>query len=62
MMGRLTKDDINLILGKLSREVVVKPTGDFPFEITVQSSGYSDDPVIGRLQAKLSIMLEVATS
>ena len=41
----LTKEDILLLLSKVN-------DGKF---------GYSDDPVIARIQGKLSVMLEVAT-
>lgn len=43
---RLTSDEIRLILSKIN-------DGKF---------GYSDDLEIGKLQAKLSIMLEVAVA
>jgi hypothetical protein len=57
----LTKEDIYILLEHLSREVVVAPTGSFPYYITKpQGHGYSKDHTIGKIQAKLSIMLEVA--
>lgn len=60
-MHRLTADDIRLILDKIGREVVVSSVGGFGFDIvSSRSLEYSGDPAIGRLQAKLSIMLQVA--
>lgn len=57
----LNVEEIHLLLKLLAEPTVVKPTPEFPFRIVGQSrSGYSDDPMIGGLQAKLSIMLEVA--
>lgn len=57
----LTTKDILLILDRIGREVVVPATDHFPYDIiTRRSHGYADDPTIGALQAKLSIMLEVA--
>jgi hypothetical protein len=56
----LSSEDILLIMDKLGREVVVEESDDFRFEITKRRSGWSDDLKIGKLQAKLSIMLEVA--
>jgi hypothetical protein len=36
-------------------------TAEFPYEIvTSHSTGYHSDPVIGKLQAKLGIMLQMA--
>ena len=57
----LTKDDILLILNLLSQETVVEPSKDFPYRVTREGNGYSKDKKIGPLQAKLSIMLEVAS-
>lgn len=57
---RLTSSEIRLILSTLSKKVVVPQSESFRYEIVAQSSGYSDDPEIASLQAKLSIMLEVA--
>ena len=54
----LTKSDIRLILEKLSETTVVAPTKEFPYRVSCQQRGYSADPQIGKLQAKLSIMLE----
>jgi hypothetical protein len=61
-MMSLTSEDIRLILDKIGREVVVSSIGGFGFDIvSSRSSGNSGDPAIGRLQAKLSIMLQDAT-
>jgi len=59
----LTKDEILLLLNRLAQRVVVAPSADFPFSVVAAHGaiGYSDDPVIGPLQAKLSIMLEMVT-
>ena len=56
----LTQADIRLIMDRIGRKVVVPATDDFKFEIITARSrgGYSDDPQVGALQAKLSIMLE----
>lgn len=56
----LTADEIQLIMSLLAKVVVVPRTKDFPYEVVRDVPGYSDDPKIGKLQAKLSIMLEVA--
>lgn len=56
----LTIEEIRYLLALLSQDVVLGPTKEFPFTITRQSVGYSDDPIRGKLQAKLSIMGEVA--
>ena len=59
----LTEEDIRLILDKIGREVAVPSTDEFPFDIvSCRSQGYHSDPVIGKLQAKLSIMLQMAVS
>jgi len=55
----LSRDDILLILELLSRETVVPSSVEFPYLISRKSQGYSADPKIGGLQAKLSIMLEM---
>lgn len=58
----LTKDDILFLLKLLERKVVIPEDQNFPFEITRREMGYSSDPTVSKLQAKLSIMLEVASS
>lgn len=57
----LTIDEIRLLLDLLAEDTVVEPSETFPFRISRRRFGYSDDPVRGRLQGKLSIMGEVAT-
>ena len=58
----LTVADIRLIFDKIGREVVVPFTVDFPYEIvSPRSQGYHKDPAISKLQAKLSIMLQMAS-
>ena len=62
MMGRLTKEEILLILERLAEKTVVEPTKEFPYRVSTRGmGGYSDDPKIGPLQAKLSILLEMAS-
>jgi hypothetical protein len=57
----LTVAEIHLLLEKLGEEVVLEPNERFPYRVTLKGSGYSTDPKISALQAKLSIMLEVAS-
>ncbi len=57
----LTKKQIHLLLDRLSEQTVVEPTKEFPYRISVKGRGYSEDKEIGKLQAKLSIMLEMAS-
>ncbi len=56
----LTKKEILLILDRIGEETVAEPTTKFPYRISRKGHGYSDDKEIGALQAKLSIMLEMA--
>jgi hypothetical protein len=57
----LTKEEILMVLKLLAEETIVKPTKAFPFRISCDSrAGYSGDKRVGALQAKLSIMLEMA--
>lgn len=56
----LTSKEIHTILEALSKEVVIPPSSYFPYTISVKRHGYSDNVEIGQLQAKLSMMLEVA--
>lgn len=57
----LTSKEILLILRKLNQRVVVPASKDFPYEVVCESrTGYSEDRETSQLQAKLSIMLEVA--
>jgi len=57
----LTKDEILLILKHIGSETVVEPTPAFPYRVSREGHGYSSDKKIGALQAKLSIMLEMAS-
>lgn len=56
----LTVDEIQFLLKLLNRRTVVEPNKDFPFTVVKDGFGYSDDPIVGPLQAKLSIMAQVA--
>lgn len=56
----LTRDDILLILERLAEKTVVEPSDAFPYRVSHKASGYSDDKKARTLQAKLSIMLEMA--
>lgn len=59
-MGKLSRQEILLLLDLLSLKPVVLPNTEFPFTICVRTMGYREAE-IGKLQAKLSIMLEVAS-
>lgn len=62
-MSALTKEEIRLLLSLLRQEVIVEATPKFPFRVVTdpaRSMGYSEDVKVGRLQAKLSVMLEAA--
>jgi hypothetical protein len=56
----LTKQDILFILERIGEKTVVEPTKAFPYRVSCEGRGYSDDKKVGALQAKLSIMLEMA--
>jgi hypothetical protein len=56
----LTRDEILFLLNLLAQETVVEPSKGFPYRVTREGHGYSKDPKVGPLQAKLSIMLEAA--
>jgi hypothetical protein len=57
----LTSDEIQFLLGLLSHETVVPESKEFPYRVVnPRGFGYSKDPKVGQLQAKLSIMLQVA--
>lgn len=56
----LTHEDIATLLELLAHEAVIEPSKKFPYRVTREARGYSDDPATARLQAKLSIMLEAA--
>lgn len=55
----LTRDDILFIMDRIGREVIVPASGRFIFEVVTKRPppGYSKDPVVGPLQAKLYNML-----
>lgn len=55
----LNETEIRYILDLLAQKVVVKPTQEFPYTISVKVAGWSEDSVIGKLQAKLSMMLQM---
>ena len=58
----LSSKEIRLIFDKIGREVLRPASDEFPYEIVSRrSQGYHSDPEIGKLQAKLSIMLQMAT-
>lgn len=56
----LTKDDIYFILQLVGEETVVEPSESFPYRVSRRGHGWSQDKERGALQAKLSIMLEMA--
>jgi hypothetical protein len=56
-LSPLDKNQIRLLLHRLSYETVAEFDG---YEVVRQKPGYSADPEIGPLQAKLSMMLEAA--
>ena len=56
----LTKREILNILVLIGEKTVVEPTPAFPYRVTAKGSGYHSDSEIAKLQAKLSIMLEMA--
>jgi hypothetical protein len=55
----LTSKEILYLLELLGRREVIGESKEFPYSITVKQPGYHDGDR-GKLQAKLSIMLEVA--
>jgi hypothetical protein len=57
----LTAEEILMILELVGEETVVAPTKAFPYRVSRKGHGYSKDPKIGPLQAKLSIMMEAAS-
>ncbi len=59
----LTSEDIMFLLELLQERdnTYVEPTEKFPYRITREGGmGYAKDPKIGRLQAKLSVMGQMA--
>lgn len=57
----LTSTEIKHVLDLLSQEVVVSPNKDFNFTISTRRFGYAPDSFTSNLQAKLSILLQVAS-
>lgn len=57
----LSRDDILFIMKCVSETTVVRPTVAFPYRVSCEGRGYSDDKKVASLQAKLSIMLEAAS-
>lgn len=58
----LDKKQIIFILKSISDKTVVEPSQEFPYRVSIPcKSGYSSDPDISKLQATLSIMLEMAS-
>jgi len=55
----LTSKEILFLLDLLGRREVIGESKEFPYSVTVRQPGYHDGDQ-GKLQAKLSIMLEVA--
>lgn len=55
----LSRGDILLIMKRISETTVVEPTKAFPYRVSCEGRGYSDDKKVSALQAKLSIMLDV---
>lgn len=58
MAGVLTKSEIRRILGLLELKIINEVRG---VVLAERERGYSEDPETGKLQAKLSILLEMAT-
>jgi len=56
----LSKEDIRFLLERLGEETIVEPSEEFPFRVSRKGFGYSKDSKVGSLQAKLSMMLEMA--
>lgn len=56
----LTNEQIHYILDRIAEPTIVEPTDKFPYRISGRRrSGYSDEPMVGAIQATLSIMLEM---
>lgn len=60
MIG-LPAEDILLLLKLVGEETVVEPSEAFRFRISREGHGYSSDPQRGRIQAALSIHLQMAS-
>lgn len=59
-MLMLSQAEIRKLLNLLAEKTIVTPSSEFPFRISQKGVGYSDDPEVSKLQAKLSIMLQAA--
>lgn len=60
-MGEFTAEEIRILLNRLKMETVVEKQANFPFEIVHRRiAGFSQDPQVAGIEAKLSIMLEAA--
>lgn len=59
---RFNSEELLLILELVGARQVVAPTPEFPYRVTIPGTGYSPEPRVSQLQAKLSIMLEAASS
>jgi hypothetical protein len=57
----LSAEDIRLLLKLVGEETVVEPSEKFPYRVSKEGFGYSNDPQRGRVQAALSMMLEMAS-
>lgn len=57
----LTREDILLLLDRLSQQVVVGPSAAFPYSISQRAAGYSPDTRVALVQHKLSAMLEAVS-
>jgi hypothetical protein len=60
MVTFLNTEEVLRLIELTQRKVVVERSDNFPFEIVKKVGGYSDDPLIATLQAKLSLLLEAA--
>lgn len=56
----LTSQEIEYLIRKISRRIVVAETLEFPFEITEVRPGYAIDPMDIRIEGKLRIMADRA--
>lgn len=57
----MSSEDIRLLLELVGEETVVEPTKDFPHRVSKKGFGYSDNPQRARIQASLSMLLEVTS-
>ena len=56
----LTSEDCRYLIRLTQREVVVKESESFRFQITREGHGYHADDNVARIQVILSIMMEAA--